>query len=120
VRGFRWDYQQRNDNTGIQGTIAYQITPHIRIDSWISNEIPANPTFSNSSLDDRQDIVAGINFTLTAREVIYKPNDIKQILQQEMVSPVRRRYDVLLERWKKKSKKQSTNKNEFENSVGGI
>ena len=117
VRGFRWDYQQRNDNSGIQGTVAYQVTPHIRIDSWVSNEIPANPTFSNSSLDDRQDIVAGINFTLTAREVIYKRNDIKQILQQEMVSPVRRRYDVLLERWKKPQKQTS---NEFTNTVSGV
>jgi len=114
LRGFRWDYKERDDNTGIQGTVAYQITPHIRVDSWVSNEIPANPTLSNSSLDDREDFVFGLNFTLTGNKVTYKPHDTKQILQQEMVSPVRRRYDVLLERWAK-----ATTTNSFTNNVGG-
>ena len=110
ARGFRWDYQQRNDNTGLQGTAAYQITPPIRIDSWVANEIPANPTLSNGALDD--DLVFGLNFTITTNPVSYKPNDVKQILQQEMVKPVRRRYDVLLERWAKKT-------SSFSNNVGG-
>jgi len=118
VRGFRWDYQQRNDNTGLQGTVAYQITPHIRADSWISNEIPANPTLSNKELGNRQDLVFGLNFTLTANPVNYKANDTQQMLQQEMMSPVRRRYDVLLERWKKSLKNKQTN-NSFTNTVGG-
>jgi hypothetical protein len=109
ARGFRWDYQERNDNTGIQGKITYQVTPHVRVDSWISNEIPANQTQPNGGLDD--DVVVGLNFRLTANPVIYKANNIKQMLQQEMVMPVRRRYDVLLERWAKTSS--------FTNSVGG-
>ena len=114
LRGFRWDYKERDDNTGMQGTVAYQITPHIRVDSWVSNEIPANPTQSNTSLDDREDLVVGLNFTLTANKVTYKSHDTKQVLQQEMVSPVRRRYDVLLERWAK-----ATTTNSFTNNVGG-
>ena len=109
ARGFRWDYQERNDNTGIQGKVTYQMTPHVRVASWISNEIPANHTQPNGGLDD--DVVVGFNFTLTANPVIYKANNIKQMLQQEMVKPVRRRYDVLLERWAKTSS--------FSNSVGG-
>lgn len=109
ARGFRWDYQERNDNTGIQGKITYQVTPHVRVDSWISNEIPANQTRPNGGLDD--DVVVGLNFRLTANPVIYKANNIKQMLQQEMVKPVRRRYDVLLERWAKTSS--------FTNSIGG-
>lgn len=121
VRGFRWDYQQGNDNTGLQGTVAYQITPHVRVDSWISNEIPANPTLSNRELDNREDLVFGLNFTLTANAVSYKANDVKQMLQQEMISPVRRRYDVLLERWKKSLQEdnQTTTNNTFTNTVGG-
>ena len=121
VRGFRWDYQQGNDNTGLQGTVAYQITPHVRVDSWVSNEIPANPTLSNRELSNRQDLVFGMNFTLTANAVSYKANDVKQMLQQEMTSPVRRRYDVLLERWEKSLQKdgQKTTKNTFTNTVGG-
>ncbi len=120
VRGFRWDYQQSNDNSGLQGTVAYQISPHMRIDSWVSNEIPANPTLSNRELDDRQDLVYGLNFTLTANAVRYEPNNTQQMLQQEMISPVRRRYDILLERWKKSlNEKGETTKNSFTNTVGG-
>ena len=85
------------------------MTPHIRVDSWISNEIPANPTQSNNDLDD--DVVVGMNFTLTLNPVVYKANNTKQILQQEMLKPVRRRYDVLLERWAKNSS--------FTNTVSG-
>ena len=109
ARGFRWDYREHSDNTGFQGTVSYQMTPHVRVDSWISNEIPANPTQSNNDLDD--DVVIGINFTLTSNPVVYKANNIKQMLQQEMIKPVRRRYDVLLERWAKTGS--------FTNSVGG-
>jgi len=120
VRGFRWDYQQSNDNSGLQGTVAYQISPHMRIDSWVSNEIPANPTLSNRELDDRQDLVFGLNFTLTANAVRYEPHNTQQMLQQEMISPVRRRYDILLERWKKSlNEKGETTKNSFTNTVGG-
>ena len=92
----------------------------MRIDSWVSNEIPANPTLSNRELDDRQDLVFGLNFTLTANAVRYEPNNTQQMLQQEMISPVRRRYDILLERWKKSlSEKGETTKNSFTNTVGG-
>ena len=118
VRGFRWDYQRRNDNTGLQGTVAYQMTPHIRVDSWVSNETPANPTQPNGSLEHRQDIVFGLNFTLTANKVIYKPNDIESLLQQEMVEPVRRRYDVLLERWEVAQDPETPES--FTNTVGGL
>ena len=110
ARGFRWDYRKRNDNTGIEGKVTYQMTPHLRLDSWISNEVPANQTQTNGELD-YDDIAVGLNFTLTANPVTYKANNVKQILQQEMVKPVRRRYDVLLERWAKNSS--------FTNTVGG-
>ena len=110
ARGFRWDYRNRNDNTGVQGKVTYQMTPHVRLDSWISNEVPANQTQTNGELD-YDDIAIGLNFTLTANPVIYKANNVKQMLQQQMVKPVSRRYDVLLERWAKTSS--------FSNQVGG-
>ena len=114
ARGFRWDYRERNDNTGVQAKVSYQVTPRVRVDSWVSNEIPANTTQLNGDLSN-DDVVFGLNFTLTANPVIYKPNDLKQMLQQEMVNPVRRRYDVLLERWAKETESNSS----FTNSVGG-
>ena len=110
ARGFRWDYRNRHDNTGVEGKVTYQMTPHVRLDSWISNEVPANQTQTNGELD-YDDIAVGLRFTLTANPVTYKANNVKQMLQQEMVKPVRRRYDVLLERWAKTST--------FTNSVGG-
>ena len=85
------------------------MTPHVRFDSWISNEIPANHTQANAGL--KEDVVVGLNITLTANPVVYKKGNIKQNLQQQMVKPVRRRYDVLLERW--------ANTSTFTNSVGG-
>ena len=118
ARYFRWDYQQRSDNSGLQGTVSYQMTPHLRVDSWISNEIPANSTVANRDLDDRQDMVFGVNLTLSAKAVTYKPNDFDQILQQEMTNPVRRRYDVLLERWRK-SLNEDPEQRTFTNLVGG-
>ena len=110
ARGFRWDYRNRNDNSGVEGKVTYQMTPHVRLDSWISNEVPANQTQTNGELD-YGDIAIGLNFTLTANPVIYKANNVKQMLQQQMVKPVSRRYDVLLERWAKTSS--------FSNQVGG-
>lgn len=102
LKGFNWDYQNRNDNSGVQSTIAWQATPHIGLNAWASNEIPANATSANSDLDNRQSIVVGIGFKVTANKVEYKPN-YKNNLLQEMKNPVRRRYDVLLERWNNSS-----------------
>ena len=102
LKGFNWDYQKRNDNSGVQGTVSWQATPHLGINAWASNEIPANATSANSDLDNQQAMVVGIGFKLTANKVEYKPN-YKANLIQEMKNPVRRRYDVLLERWSRSS-----------------
>ena len=102
LKGFNWDYQQRNDNSGVQGTVSWQATPHLGINAWASNEIPANSTSANADLSNRPSMVVGIGFKLTANKVEYKPN-YKANLIQEMKNPVRRRYDVLLERWSRSS-----------------
>ena len=102
LKGFNWDYQNRNDNSGVQGTLSWQATPHLGINAWASNEIPANATSPNADLSNRPSMVVGIGFKLTANKVEYKPN-YKANLIQEMKNPVRRRYDVLLERWSRSS-----------------
>ena len=102
LKGFNWDYRHRNDNSGVQGTVAWQATPHFGLNAWVSNEIPSNATSANSDLDNQQGLVLGLGFQLTANKVEYKPNH-KANLIQEMKSPVRRRYDVLLERWNRSS-----------------
>ena len=70
----RESYEQTCLNTGVQGKVSYQMTPHVRLDSWISNEVPANQTQTNGELDN-DDITIGLNFTLTANPVTYKKNN---------------------------------------------
>ena len=111
VRGFRWDYIKRNDNTGIEGSINWQATPHTNLSAWVSNEIPAYPTQSNSQLDDRNsDVYVGVRLKVQLQPVVFSDGDdrIKSILLTEMKQPVARRNDVLLERWKPKQKKTIT------------
>ena len=112
VKGFNWDYQHRKNNTGVQGTLSWQATPHLRIDTWASQEIAANATVTNEELPSHKKFNLGLNFTLTANRVVYKSENVKSLLQQEMTNPVRRRYDILLERWKKGT-------DGFQNQVGG-
>ena len=100
VKGFNWDYQHRPNNTGVQGTLSWQATPQLRLDTWASQEIPANATVTNEALPSHRQFTLGMKFVLTANKVIYDKT-VKSLLQQEMTQPVRRRYDILLERWKK-------------------
>ena len=86
----------------MQGTVAWQATPHFGLNARASNEIPSNAASANSDLDNQQALVVGLGFKLTANKVEYKPN-YKANLIQEMKNPVRRRYDVLLERWARSS-----------------
>lgn len=130
VRGFRWDYIKRQDNTGIEGSINWQATPHTNLSAWVSNEIPAYPTQSNNQLNDRgSDVYVGVRFQVQLQPVIYsKDGDrIKNILLTDMQQPVARMSNVQLERWKPKlrktikaKKKDSSNSsNSFNNIAAG-
>ena len=101
VRGFVWDYQQIQDNSGLEGTLSWQATPHTNFELWVSNEIPAYPTVANSSLGNNTDTYFGGRIRLTGRPVLFAKNSTKQNLIAQMTQPVRRRYEVLLERWLK-------------------
>jgi len=101
VRGFVWDYLQTEDNGGLEGSLNWQATPHANLELWVSNEIPAYPTVANSRLGPNTDTFFGARIKLTMRPVIYAKNSIKKNLITQMTQPVRRRYEVLLERWLK-------------------
>ena len=112
IRGFNWDYKDRSDNSGVEASLSWQATPHANFEMWVSNEIPAYPTDSNNDIDNQPGPYLGIRFRLTARPVVFAKNDTKQNLITQMTQPVRRRYEVLLERVRKSS-------TSFQNNVGG-
>ena len=115
VRGFNWDYTgYHSDNSGLEGSVNWQATPHANLELWVSNEIPAYPTDSDNDIDNQPGPYFGVRVRLTGRAVNYAKNNTKQNLITQMTQPVRRRYEVLLERVKKPSSDGS-----FDNTVGG-
>ena len=112
IRGFNWDYKDRSDNSGVEASLSWQATPHANFEMWVSNEIPTHPTDSNSDIDNQPGPYLGIRVRLTGRPVVFAKNDTKQNLITQMTQPVRRRYEVLLERVRKSS-------TSFQNNVGG-
>ena len=56
---------------------------------------------ANSKLHGTYDYQVGMQVKLTAQPVKFKKNNVKKNLVTQMTQPVRRRYDVLLERYDK-------------------
>ena len=98
VRGFNWDYKDTDDNSGLEGSINWQATPNLNLEAWVSNEIAANDTKVNSQLPGTDETFYGLRFRLTAQPVKFLKKDTKANLISQMTQPVRRKYDVLLER----------------------
>ncbi len=98
VRGFNWDYEDTDDNSGLEGSINWQATPNLNLEVWVSNEIAANNTKVNSQLPGTDETFYGLRFRLTAQPVKFLKKDTKANLISHMTQPVRRKYDVLLER----------------------
>ena len=96
IRGFDWDYEHTDDNSGFEGSVNWQATPHINLETWISNELSAAKTVHNDDLPD--ETVFGLRFNWTARPVKLNGQSTKQKLINQMTQPVRREYEVLLER----------------------
>ena len=63
----------------------------------------------NSSLPGTDETFFGLRVNITGRPVIYKKKEYKNNMITQMTQPVKRKYDVLLER----------SKNSFVNRVGG-
>ncbi len=98
VRGFNWDYKHTQDNSGLEGSISWQATPHVGLEAWVSNEISAASTKLNSKLPGTDETFFGLRMNLTGSPVIFSKKDYKKNMITQMTQPVKRKYDVLLER----------------------
>jgi hypothetical protein len=98
VRGFNWDYEHTQDNSGLEGAVSWQANPHLGLEAWVSNEISAASTVLNSKLPGTDETFFGLRMNLTGSPVIFGKQDYKKNMITQMTQPVKRRYDVLLER----------------------
>ena len=98
VRGFNWDYKDKSDNSGIEGSMSWQATPHIGLEAFISNEISAASTTANSSLLGTDETFFGLRMNITGNPVKFEKANYKKNMITQMTQPVKRKYDVLLER----------------------
>ena len=112
VRGFNWDYKKTQDNSGIEGSVSWQAAPHIGLEAYVSNEIAAASTTANSDLPGTDEIFFGLRMNITGSPVKYAKKDYKKNMITQMIQPVKRKYDVLLERY-------SSSSSGFTNRVGG-
>jgi hypothetical protein len=97
LKGFNWDYVSRPDNSGIGASINWQATPHINVETMLSNEVPVYLTYAPSN--DNSNVYVGVKFKYTFEPVKLARENTKAKLLQLLQQPVRRRYDVLLERY---------------------
>jgi len=98
VRGFNWDYRNRNDNSGLEGAVSWQATPHVGLEAYVSNEISAASTNVNTSLPGTDETFFGLRMNITGNPVKFKKSNYKQNMITQMTQPVKRVNDVLLER----------------------
>ena len=98
VRGFNWDYKNRNDNSGVEGAVSWQATPNVGLEAYVSNEISAASTTVNSDLPGTDETFFGLRMNVTGSPVIFGKKDYKRNMITQMTQPVKRKYDVLLER----------------------
>jgi len=97
-RFFNWDYKYRSDNSGLEGSVSWQATPHIGLEAWVSNEISAASTSPNYDLPGTDETFFGLRMNLTSNPVKFGKKDYKSNMITQMTQPVQREYDVLLER----------------------
>ncbi|MDC3045016.1 inverse autotransporter beta domain-containing protein [Prochlorococcus sp. AH-736-B04] len=113
VRGFNWDYKNTHDNSGLEGSVSWQSTPHVGLEAFVSNEISAASTTVNTSLPGTDEIFFGLRINITGSPVKFSKNEHKKNMITQMVQPVKRKYDVLLERY------TSSSGSSFTSKVGG-
>ena len=109
VKGFNWDYKNSDNRSGIATSLNWQATHHVNLEAYVSAEIFGHKTKANSSLHGTDDYQVGLQVKWTGQPVKFKKKNVKKNLVTKMTQPVRRRYDVLLER----------SLDGFSNSVGG-
>jgi len=98
VRGFNWDYKYKSDNSGLEGAVNWQATPNVNFEAFVSNEISASSTTTNADLPGTDETFFGLRMNLTGNPVMFAEKDYKKNIITQMTQPVKRKYDVLLER----------------------
>jgi len=98
VRGFNWDYKNTQDNSGLEGSVSWQATPHVGLEAYVSNEISAASTTVNTSLPGTDETFFGLRMNITGKPVQFEKSNYKKNMITQMIQPVKRQYDVLLER----------------------
>tara|TARA_B100001115_G_scaffold88878_1_gene65414 strand:- start:261 stop:989 length:729 start_codon:yes stop_codon:yes gene_type:complete len=98
VRGFNWDYKNTQDNSGLEGSISWQATPYVGLEAYVSNEISAASTTVNTSLPGTDETFFGLRMNITGSPVKFEKANYKKNMITQMIQPVKRKYDVLLER----------------------
>ena len=115
VRGFNWDYKNRHDNSGLEGSVSWQATPNFGLEAFVSNEISAASTTANSDLPGTDEIFFGLRMNITGTPVKFEKSNYKKNIITQMTQPVKRKYDVLLERHAISTESEKT----FISKVGG-
>ena len=98
VRGFNWDYKHTQDNSGLEGAVSWQATPHFGLEAYVSNEISAASTTANTDLPGTDETFFGLRMNITGNPVKFEKSNYKKNMITQMTQPVKRKYDVLLER----------------------
>ena len=98
VRGFNWDYKHTQDNSGLEGSVSWQATPHVGLEAYVSNEISAASTTVNTSLPGTDETFFGLRMNITGNPIKFEKSNYKKNMITQMTQPVKRKYDVLLER----------------------
>ena len=98
VRGFNWDYKHTQDNSGLEGAVSWQATPHVGLEAFVSNEISAASTTANTDLPGTDETFFGLRMNITGNPVKFEKANYKKNMITQMTQPVKRKYDVLLER----------------------
>ena len=98
VRGFNWDYKHTQDNSGLEGSVNWQATPNVGLTAYVSNEISAASTTANADLPGTDETFFGIRMNITGRPIKFGKRIYKKNMITQMTQPVKRKYDVLLER----------------------
>ena len=98
VRGFNWDYKHTQDNSGLEGSVNWQATPNVGLTAYVSNEISSASTKVNTSLPGTDETFFGVRMNITGSPVKFGKRTYKKNMIAQMAQPVKRKYDVLLER----------------------
>ncbi len=98
IRGFNWDYRHTQDNSGLEGSVNWQATPNVGLTAYVSNEISAASTTFNSDLPGTDETLFGLRMNITGNPVRFGKRTYNKNMIIQMTQPVKRKYDVLLER----------------------